>query len=210
MSARQPTSAMTRLSGAVVAGLAVGVAVGTWKTWPIGVLTGIAAGGGLFVISGWLTLWPLDADATYRHSDREDFRPRLEEMAVTISASGGLLAVVLLLVLGNSGDAATAALALGATAMSWASLHLMYAARYANCYYRDTIGGIDFNSDARPTYRDFLYFSYNLGMTYQISDTAVSDPVIRSVVLRHCLLSYVFGTAIMATMINLVVGIVAK
>ena len=86
MSARQPTSAMTRLSGAVVAGLAVGVAVGTWKTWPIGVLTGIAAGGGLFVISGWLTLWPRDADATYRQSDREDFRPRLEEMAAELGS----------------------------------------------------------------------------------------------------------------------------
>ncbi|ESQ01344.1 hypothetical protein EES44_18195 [Streptomyces sp. ADI96-15] len=45
-------------------------------------------------------------------------------------------------------------------------------------------------------------------MTYQVSDTNVSDPTIRSVVLRHCLLSYIFGTGILATAINLVIGIV--
>jgi uncharacterized membrane protein len=47
-------------------------------------------------------------------------------------------------------------------------------------------------------------------MTYQVSDTAVSSSPIRAVVLRHCLFSYVFGAAILATTINLVVGIVAS
>ncbi len=45
-------------------------------------------------------------------------------------------------------------------------------------------------------------------MTYQVSDTSVSDPTIRAVALRHCLLSYVFGTVILATAINLVLGMV--
>ena len=92
--------------------------------------------------------------------------------------------------------------------MLWAGLHLMYATRYAHLYYTPTPGGIDFNSDDAPAYRDFLYFSYNLGMTYQVSDTAVSSSAIRAVVLRHCVLSYVFGTVILATTINLVTGIV--
>lgn len=65
-----------------------------------------------------------------------------------------------------------------------------------------------FNSKQPPAYRDFLYFSYNLGMTYQVSDTSVTSATIRAVVLRHCLLSYVFGTSILATTINLVTGIV--
>ena len=71
-------------------------------------------------------------------------------------------------------------------------------------------GGIDFNSDDPPAFRDFLYFSYNLGMTYQVSDTSVSRSAVREVALRHCLLSYVFGTSILATTINLVVGIVTR
>ncbi|GAA2070106.1 hypothetical protein GCM10009801_20580 [Streptomyces albiaxialis] len=56
-------------------------------------------------------------------------------------------------------------------------------------------GGIDFNSDEPPTYRDLFSFSYDLGM-------------IRAIVLRHTLLAYVFGTSILACAINLVVGLV--
>lgn len=74
----------------------------------------------------------------------------------------------------------------------------------------DPAGGIDFNGHERPAYRDFFYFSYNLGMTYQVSDTSVSSSAIRSVVLRHCLLSYIFGTVILAATINLVAGIVTS
>ena len=92
--------------------------------------------------------------------------------------------------------------------MSWAGLHLMYAARYAYLFYSEAPGGIDFNADDPPAYRDFLYFSYNLGMTYQVSDTSVSSRTIRAVVLRHALLSYVFGTVILATTINLVASVV--
>ena len=78
--------------------------------------------------------------------------------------------------------------------LSWAALHLMYAARYAHLYYAgEKPGGIDFNAQAPPAFRDFFYFSYNLGMTYQVSDTSVSDPTIRSITLRHCLLSYAFA-----------------
>ena len=89
--------------------------------------------------------------------------------------------------------------------LAWAALHLMYATRYAYVYY-EANGGIDFNTDDPPAYRDFFYFSYNLGMTYQVSDTSVSNRTIRAVALRHCLLSYAFGTVILATTINLVAG----
>jgi uncharacterized membrane protein len=89
-------------------------------------------------------------------------------------------------------------------------LHLMYTARSAQLYYGEPVGGIDFNSNDQPSYRDFCYFSYNLGMTYQVSDTEVSSTAIRSVVLRHCLLSYVFGTVILAATINLVAGLVTS
>ena len=119
----------------------------------------------------------------------------------------GLLGIVMLLVVGHSAQGrVAAAIALVGVFLAWASLHLMYAARYAHLYYSGTAGGIDFNTDEAPAYRDFFYFSYNLGMTYQVSDTEVTSPEIRRVVLFHCLLSYVFGTAILATTINLVLG----
>ncbi|WP_236794493.1 DUF1345 domain-containing protein [Amycolatopsis sp. GM8] len=204
-------SAVTRLTGAVVVGAVIGAVVGFVATVPFGVLAGVTATETIFVASGWTVLWPMSADETHRNAAREDFRPLAEELAVVGAALCGLIGIVLFLLLGNSGGGPVAsAVALAGVFMAWAALHLMYAARYAYLYYLETAGGIDFNSDEPPSYRDFLYFSYNLGMTYQVSDTAVSSSAIRSVVLRHTLLSYVFGTGILATTINLVAGTVTS
>lgn len=198
-------SALLRLLVAVVTGLVVGVIVGIFIRTPLGVLSGIAAGEILFVASGWLSLWPMDAAETRVHARREDFRPILDEVVVVSVALAGLVAIVTLLTIGSSGRIIAAAVALTGVFMSWATLHLMYAVRYAYVFYSDG-GGIDFNGDDQPCYRDFFYFSYNLGMTYQVSDTAVSSRTIRAIVLRQALLSYVFGVAILATTINLVFG----
>lgn len=204
-----PLDAVPRLAGAVLLGAAVGVAVGLPTDAALGGLAGIAATELCFVLAGWVVLWPMDATATHRNAGREDFRPVTEELVVVAAALCGLLANVLLLVRGASDNGhAAAATALCGAFMAWAALHLMYATRYAHLYY-EAAGGIDFNSDDPPAYRDFFYFSYNLGMTYQVSDTDVSSSTIRAIVLRHSLLSYVFGTSILATAINLVVGIVS-
>jgi uncharacterized membrane protein len=202
-------SALGRLGGSMAGGTVIGVLVGALTDGLLGVLAGIAGAATIFVAAGWLALWPMDAASTRHNACREDFRPALDELVVVAAALSGLVGVVLLLVLGNTDDGrAAAATALAGVFMSWAGLHLMYAARYAALYYARPAGGIDFNSDDPPAYRDFLYFSYNLGMTYQVSDTDVSSTTIRAVALRHCVLSYVFGTVILATTINLVTGVV--
>lgn len=209
MSTSVPTSAASRLIGATIAGAVVAVLVSAMTNVSLGVLAGITAMMLLFVVAGWLALWPMDADMTCRYADREDFRPVVEEIVVVTAALGGLVSIVVLLVFGRTGTRLVdAAVALAGVFMAWAALHLMYATRYTHLYYSAPAGGIDFNSGEQPMYRDFLYFSYNLGMTYQVSDTSVSSTVIRSVVLRHTLLSYLFGTVILASTLNLVAGIV--
>ena len=76
-----------------------------------------------------------------------------------------MAAVVVLLALGDSVTRnAAAAVGLVGVFMSWAMLHAMYTARYAYLYYADPVGGIDFNSSAQPSYRDFFYSSFNLGI----------------------------------------------
>jgi|SRR5580765_3335289 len=209
MTASLPWSATTRIAGAVALGALTGLLVGTAAGPALGVLSGVCTAAAIFVVVGWFVLWPLDAEHTRSNVSREGFRPLLEETMVVAFALVALVAIVLLLVVGHShtGQVA-AALAFAGVFLAWSSLHLMYTTRYAELYYSGNVGGIDFNSDGPPTYRDFFYFSYNLGMTYQVSDTSVSDPMIRSVVLRHCLLSYLFGTVILATTLNLVAGIV--
>ena len=187
----------------------IGVVVTALSDALLGVLSGIATTAAVFVVTGWWALWPMDAESTSRHALRDEFEPRLEEAVVVAWALVGLIAIALLLLLGRTTDRSfVALLGLAGVAMSWAGLHLMYAARYAYLFYTDAPGGIDFNGNELPAYRDFLYFSYNLGMTYQVSDTDVSNRTIRAVVLRHCLLSYAFGTIILATAINLIAGVV--
>ncbi|MEU3791710.1 DUF1345 domain-containing protein [Streptomyces fructofermentans] len=201
--------AVPRLATAAAAGAAIGALVAVLTNTPLGVLSGIAAALTLFVVAGWIVLWPMDAEATHHNARREEFRPVAEELVVVAAALCGLVGIVVLLLIGDSdlGHAA-AATALCGVFMAWAALHLMYAARYAYIYYQPPEGGIDFNSDDHPRYSDFLYFSYNLGMTYQVSDTDVSSSTVRAIALRHCLLSYLFGVSILATTINLVTGIV--
>ena len=205
-----PTPAVARLVVAVAVGAVTGLVVGVLAEPPLGLLTGIGVTATLFAVAGWVVLWPQDAAATRNAVQREDFRPVVMELVIVAAALGGLLGLVVLLLQSRSGTAQVAAAAAPfGVFMIWAGLHLMYATRYAHLYYTPDPGGIDFNSEEPPTYRDFLYFSYNLGMTYQVSDTSVSSQAIRAVVLRHCLLSYVFGTVILATTINLVTGIVS-
>ncbi|MFD7325268.1 DUF1345 domain-containing protein [Streptomyces sp. NPDC059875] len=204
-----PQSAVPRLACALAVGAAIGVVVGVLNDVPLGILAGIAVTETVFVVSGWLVLWPMDAATTRRDARREDFRPAVDEIIVVAVALCGLGSIVVLLLRSASDTGHAAAVtALSGVFMAWAALHLMYATRYAYLYYQSSAGGIDFNSDQPPAYRDFLYFGYNLGMTYQVSDTNVSSSTIRAVVLRHSVLSYVFGTSILATAINLFVGLV--
>ena len=74
-------------------------------------------------------------------------------------------------------------------------------------YYAEPIGGIDFTQEPDPTYRDFAYVGFTIGMTFQVSDTDIGKSTIRTAVLRHALLSFVFGSVILAITINLLAGL---
>ena len=66
---------------------------------------------------------------------------------------------------------------------------------------------MDFHESARPAYSDFAYLSFTVGMTFQVSDTEINSKDIRATILRHSLLSYVFGFAVIAMTINVVAGL---
>jgi uncharacterized membrane protein len=202
-----PESATPRLVIALALGVAASL-VGSKVGVAPGILVGVAVAGLSLVVLGWLVLWPMDEAQTRDHVGGSDESPPVNEVLIVGIPLAALGCIVTFLSSGGSKAGSwPAAVAVLGVAMAWAALHLMYATRYANHYYADPPeGGIDFKGDQPPTFKDFFYFSYNLGMTYQVSDTDVTDPKIRAVVLRHCLLSYVFGTAIVATTINLVVG----
>ena len=93
-------------------------------------------------------------------------------------------------------------------ALSWFTVHTLFALRYARLFYLGSPGGIDFNQKTPPPrYLDFAYLAFTIGMTYQVSDTDLQTPPIRATALRHALLSYLFGAIILATTINLIAGL---
>ncbi|WP_295010420.1 DUF1345 domain-containing protein [uncultured Microbacterium sp.] len=202
--------ASARLLVCVLIGAVAGAVFAVFRDAGHGLLLGIALAEALFVVVGWIGLWRMDSAATERTSRRDGAHARMDEIAVVGFAVAGLVSIVLLLLFGKGSDhALTSVLSFLGALLAWASLHLMYASRYAREYFAAQ-GGIDFNDDEPPTFQDFFYFSYNLGMTYQVSDTSVSSRAIRAVVLRHTLLSYLFGTVVLATTINLVVSAIAS
>jgi uncharacterized membrane protein len=70
------------------------------------------------------------------------------------------------------------------------------------------IGGLEFpGKDKEPDYRDFAYFSFVIGMTFQVSDVEVTHKKMRRLVLTHGLISFALNTFVVALMINLIAGL---
>jgi uncharacterized membrane protein len=92
-------------------------------------------------------------------------------------------------------------------ALSWAAVHTAFALHYAHDYYRgDEVGGLQFPSGDRhedADYWDFVYFSFVIGMTAQVSDVGITDKTIRRTVTAHGIISFVFNTALLALMVNI-------
>jgi uncharacterized membrane protein len=92
-------------------------------------------------------------------------------------------------------------------ALSWAAVHTTFALHYAHDYYRGTKpGGLQFPSGDRhdhADYWDFVYFSFVIGMTAQVSDVGITDKTIRRTVTAHGIISFIFNTALLALMVNI-------
>jgi len=92
-------------------------------------------------------------------------------------------------------------------ALSWAAVHTTFALHYAHEYYRGTKpGGLQFPSGDRhedADYWDFVYFSFVIGMTAQVSDVGITDKTIRRTATAHGMISFIYNTALVALMVNI-------
>ena len=92
--------------------------------------------------------------------------------------------------------------------LSWAFIHTMFALHYAHEFYDETAGrGMSFpGDDPHPDYLDFVYFSFVIGMTSQVSDVAVTSKQIRRTVAAHGVVSFLFNAALLALTVNIAAG----
>ena len=204
------TTARTRLAVAAVVGLGAGASATASSTWRVGLLAGWIVGAAVFLVWLWRTIWPMDARTTASHAMAEDPGRSAADTSVVVAAVASLAAIALLLS-GRSdasgGKDIQAGLTVLSVALAWAAVHSIFTTRYARLYYTGADGGIDFNEPDPPRYSDFAYLAFTLGMTFQVSDTDLKSKEIRAAALRHALLSYLFGSIIIATTINLVAGL---
>ncbi|WP_153502592.1 DUF1345 domain-containing protein [Cumulibacter manganitolerans] len=159
----------------------------------------------------WISLGPMTPGQTRVHAVREDPGRGTVDLVMVLAALFSLGAVGYYFAQAGKADGAdrvvVTLLGVATIALSWLLIHTTFALKYAHLYYFDGVRGIDFNSEDDPDYRDFAYFAFNLGMTYQVSDTSVSDKAIRRTVLRHCLLAFVFGVVIIGAAVNIIAGL---
>ena len=89
--------------------------------------------------------------------------------------------------------------------LSWGFVHTIFALHYAHEFHaaRHAGGGLAFPGGAEPTYWDFVYFSFVIGMTSQVSDVAVTSGVIRQIVTAHAIVAFFFNVAVLALTVNI-------
>ncbi len=96
------------------------------------------------------------------------------------------------------------ALAVVTIILSWFAIHTTFALHYAHEYYRrSNIGGLKFPGNDTPDYWDFVYFSFVVGMTAQVSDVGITNKIIRRTATAHGITSFFFNTALLALMVNI-------
>jgi uncharacterized membrane protein len=126
---------------------------------------------------------------------------------MTVLGAFASIAAIVFELAGTHRSAPGLVLATVTIALSWAAVHTGFALHYAHDYYRGTKpGGLQFPSGDthdHADYWDFVYFSFVIGMTAQVSDVGITDKTIRRTVTVHGIISFFFNTALLALMVNI-------
>jgi uncharacterized membrane protein len=202
-----------RLLGSIAAGAVTGSVLSVVTSWQLAVLAAWIAAAVLYLVLVWSLIWPADGAETERASTREDDSRTARGVIILTSSLVSLAGAAIGLHKATQFDGGAEPVlltgsAIVAVVVSWLAVHTDFTLRYAHVYYTPPVGGLQLAGDDRPDYRDFAYLAFTVGMTYQVSDTALLTPRFRRVLLVHALLSYVFGAVIVAAVINIVAGLV--
>ena len=160
----------------------------------------------LYLVLAYIMMLRCDVGHIRRSAVMQDDGRFLLLVLTALGAFASLAAIVIELG-ASKGNAAGLILATVTIVLSWATVHTAFALHYAHEFYRGSKpGGLQFPSgdtDAEADYWDFVYFSFVIGMTAQVSDVGITDKVIRRTATVHGIISFVFNTALIALMVNI-------
>lgn len=204
-------SALVRAGIAMGAGLVAWAVATTALSGLAAVLVGWDVGGLVLIAISWLGILSADAHFTKDRAGSEDPGRTMVYVVVVVTSAVSLLAATALLPSARSLPPTLShwvtAMSLAAVSLSWLLTHTAFTFRYARLYYRadaEGVGGITFAGERPPAYFDFAYFAFTIGMCFQVSDVTITSPQIRRTVLLHAVMSFVYNSAILAFVLNLV------
>ena len=207
---------MVRISVALGLGVLTGVLTGLLRhEWHYAPAVGWVIAAAVYLVWTWSILLPQDGAKTLEHVRKrhEDGTAHISHAVVMIASIAGLAGVGYLLAATDGGQRHLGEALIGILSVvaSWFAIHTTFTLRYAMLYYLgDESPGaesrpIEFHQqDYRPTYKDFAYLAFTVGMTYQVSDTDLASRRIRGSVLAQALVSFLLGAVVLASTINLV------
>lgn len=212
--------AKNRLLLSVALGIVTYVLLGpilTGSGWAVRLIAGWNAGALTLLVLAWAIIWECDTEKTRSRAATED-PGRNAVWAIVLGASTlSLFSAAYVLrrakTLAPRYEALLVILCLAAVVSAWCLTHTAYTLRYAHLHYRDDDddgsqdGGLVFPGGKPPDYYDFAYFSFTVGMCFQVSDVSITSSPIRRAVLVHSVLSFAYNTAILALAMNLVAGL---
>jgi len=193
------------------AGAVVLVLAGALWNWAYAPAVGWDVTAIIFCTWIWLVIWPMSpAETAAKARSVDPNRPTSDILMLSACVvSIGAVGIILVGAHAAGGTKAEllAGLALISVAVSWLTVHTIFALKYAVLYYEVPEGGVNFHQDEPPCFRDFASMAVTVGMTFQVADTDLHSTPLRAAVLRHALLSYLFGAVILAATINLIAGL---
>lgn len=173
------------------------------------------------LLVGWdagLVLYLMFVFRTMAHSTVDNIRRRaalLDEGAIallvltTAAALASLVAVVA--ELGHAPSWQRIVMGVITILLSWTFMHLIFALHYAHEYYGagadDRVGGLVFPGDEDPDYWDFVYYSFVVAMTAQVSDVQITSKAIRRLSTAHGVVAFFFNATVLALTVNIVSGL---
>jgi uncharacterized membrane protein len=188
----------------VLACAAVGFAAG-WQYAPAG---GWIASAVVYLIWTWRITASMSAAAIERLVQQRRPTRRPADTIVLLASVASLAGVGYLLAASTAKGpdmVIAAAVGFSSVSASWLAVHTVYTLRYATHYYTDPVGGIDFNDgDELPTFADFAYVAFSIAVTYGVTDTTLQSRAMRVTALQQALVSYLFGTVILAITVQVI------
>lgn len=206
-------NASQKLVISLIAGLITGLLY-AHTSWEIRLLLSWDVTSLLLICLIWTGFFTTPGAQTRNQATKQDESRLVSFVFILVAATLSLLGIGLMLIHKGGGASRphwVPVFSLISICVSWILIHTLFTLRYAHLYYRNKNTmpekwGLAFPGDDHPDFFDFAYFSFVIGMTFQVSDVNIISKKIRKVVLIHGVLSFMFNSFIVALLINLIAG----